>query len=73
MLINIMLAAFMCGLLYVGALQVKIYQYSRTKRIPVAIDYLIVLGARVKGTEPHRLCKGEFIQRHYFSSKTRLR
>lgn len=40
-----------CGLIYVSVLQYKIHQYSDNEAIPNA-DYLIVLGARVKGTVP---------------------
>lgn len=39
------------GLVYVGFLQFKISQYSNMK-VPKKADYLIVLGARVKGTVP---------------------
>jgi uncharacterized SAM-binding protein YcdF (DUF218 family) len=39
------------GLVYVGVLQFKISQYSNMK-VPKKADYLIVLGARVKGTVP---------------------
>ncbi|MEH7356915.1 YdcF family protein [Neobacillus drentensis] len=39
------------GLIYVGFLQFKISQYSRVEA-PKNADYLIVLGARVKGTIP---------------------
>ncbi|MEH7415269.1 YdcF family protein [Neobacillus drentensis] len=39
------------GLLYIGVLQVKISQYSDLKA-PRKADYLIVLGARVKGEIP---------------------
>jgi uncharacterized SAM-binding protein YcdF (DUF218 family) len=39
------------GLLYCGVLQFKIYQYSQLE-VPKKADYLIVLGARVKGTVP---------------------
>jgi uncharacterized SAM-binding protein YcdF (DUF218 family) len=39
------------GLIYVGILQFKISQYSH-KEVPKNADYLIVLGARVKGTVP---------------------
>ena len=38
-------------LIYIGLLQCKIYQYAH-KDIPEKADYLIVLGARVKGTVP---------------------
>ncbi|MEH7305137.1 YdcF family protein [Neobacillus drentensis] len=39
------------GLIYIGFLQFKISQYSH-KEVPKNADYLIVLGARVKGTVP---------------------
>ncbi|PFP25749.1 cytoplasmic protein [Bacillus sp. AFS073361] len=39
------------GLIYIGFLQFKISQYSH-KDVPKNADYLIVLGARVKGTVP---------------------
>lgn len=39
------------GLIYIGFLQFKISQYSRVEA-PKNADYLIVLGARVKGTVP---------------------
>jgi uncharacterized SAM-binding protein YcdF (DUF218 family) len=39
------------GLIYIGILQIKISQYSH-KEVPKNADYLIVLGARVKGTVP---------------------
>ena len=39
------------GLIYVGFLQFKISQYSRVEA-PKNADYVIVLGARVKGTVP---------------------
>lgn len=39
------------GLIYIGFLQFKISQYSH-KEVPKNADYLIVLGARVKGTFP---------------------
>lgn len=39
------------GLIYVGILQFKISQYSH-KEVPKNAYYLIVLGARVKGTVP---------------------
>ncbi|MEH7505108.1 YdcF family protein [Neobacillus drentensis] len=39
------------GLIYIGILQFKISQYSH-KEVPKNADYLIVLGARVKGTVP---------------------
>ena len=39
------------GLVYIGILQFKISQYSNMK-VPKKADYLIVLGARVKGTVP---------------------
>lgn len=39
------------GLIYIGILQFKIIQYSNMK-VPKNADYLIVLGARVKGTIP---------------------
>ncbi len=39
------------GLIYFGFLQFKISQYSH-KEVPKNADYLIVLGARVKGTVP---------------------
>ncbi|WHY69180.1 YdcF family protein [Neobacillus sp. SuZ13] len=39
------------GLIYIGFLQFKISQYSH-KNVPKNADYLIVLGARVKGTVP---------------------
>ncbi|WP_235846461.1 YdcF family protein [Neobacillus drentensis] len=39
------------GLIYIGILQFKISQYSH-KEAPNNVDYLIVLGARVKGTVP---------------------
>ena len=39
------------GLIYVGFLQFKISQYSHVEA-PKNADYLIVLGARVKGTVP---------------------
>ena len=39
------------GILYVAFLQLKIYQHSH-QEIPKNVDYLIVLGARVKGTVP---------------------
>lgn len=39
------------GLIYVGLLQFKISQYSHMEA-PKNADYLIVLGARVKGTVP---------------------
>ncbi|MGF6950723.1 uncharacterized SAM-binding protein YcdF (DUF218 family) [Neobacillus sp. B4I6] len=39
------------GLIYIGILQIKISQYSH-KEVPKTADYLIVLGARVKGTVP---------------------
>ena len=42
------------GLIYVGILQVKIIQYSHVKA-PKNADYLIVLGARVKGKEPSKV------------------
>jgi len=41
----------MLGLIYVGFLQFKISQYSRVEA-PKNADYVIVLGARVKGTVP---------------------
>ncbi|MBT2658258.1 YdcF family protein [Bacillus sp. ISL-18] len=42
------------GLVYIGILQVKIIQYSHIKA-PKNADYLIVLGARVKGKEPSKV------------------
>ncbi|WP_310356354.1 YdcF family protein [Neobacillus drentensis] len=39
------------GLIYISILQFKISQYSH-KEAPKNVDYLIVLGARVKGTVP---------------------
>jgi uncharacterized SAM-binding protein YcdF (DUF218 family) len=39
------------GLIYIGILQFKINQYSKMV-VPNNADYLIVLGARVKGTVP---------------------
>ncbi|PGY08512.1 YdcF family protein [Bacillus sp. AFS031507] len=39
------------GLIYIGKLQIKISQYSNMET-PKNADYLIVLGARVKGTVP---------------------
>ncbi|MEH7073267.1 YdcF family protein [Neobacillus drentensis] len=39
------------GLIYIGILQFKISQYSHNE-VPKNADYLIVLGARVKGTVP---------------------
>jgi uncharacterized SAM-binding protein YcdF (DUF218 family) len=39
------------GLVYISILQFKISQYSNTE-VPKNADYLIVLGARVKGTVP---------------------
>ncbi|SMQ75688.1 Uncharacterized SAM-binding protein YcdF, DUF218 family [Bacillus sp. OV166] len=39
------------GLIYIGILQIKISQYSNMET-PKNADYLIVLGARVKGTVP---------------------
>ncbi|WML44227.1 YdcF family protein [Neobacillus sp. PS3-40] len=39
------------GLIYIGILQFKIYQYSH-KEVPKNASYLIILGARVKGTIP---------------------
>ena len=39
------------GLIYIAILQFKISQYSHTE-VPKNADYLIVLGARVKGTVP---------------------
>ncbi|MDQ0208478.1 YdcF family protein [Alkalicoccobacillus murimartini] len=39
------------GILYMVFLQTKIYQYSH-QEVPDQADYLIVLGARVKGEEP---------------------
>jgi len=42
------------GLIYAGILQVKIIQYSHVKA-PKNADYLIVLGARVKGKEPSKV------------------
>ncbi|MCM3727992.1 YdcF family protein [Neobacillus cucumis] len=42
------------GLIYVCILQVKIIQYSHVKASKSA-DYLIVLGARVKGKEPSKV------------------
>ncbi|PLR98427.1 YdcF family protein [Bacillus sp. T33-2] len=39
------------GLVYVGFLHFKIYQHSHMK-VPKNVDYVIVLGARVKGTVP---------------------
>jgi len=39
------------GLIYIGFLQFKISQYSH-KNVPKNADYLIVLGARVKGIVP---------------------
>ncbi|MCL6571812.1 MAG: YdcF family protein, partial [Bacillus sp. (in: Bacteria)] len=39
------------GLTYIGLLQVKITQYSH-QEVPKNVDYLIVLGASVKGTVP---------------------
>ncbi|MCM3664898.1 YdcF family protein [Mesobacillus subterraneus] len=40
-----------CGLLYVGFLHYKIIQHA-TPEAPKNADYIIVLGARVKGTVP---------------------
>src|SRR4051812_11327360 len=39
------------GVIYIGILQFKISQYSHIV-VPKNADYLIVLGARVKGTTP---------------------
>ncbi|WP_413300647.1 YdcF family protein [Bacillus sp. 1P10SD] len=39
------------GLIYVGVLQFKISQFTHVK-VPKNADYIIVLGARVKGTVP---------------------
>ncbi|MDQ1146441.1 uncharacterized SAM-binding protein YcdF (DUF218 family) [Bacillus sp. SORGH_AS 510] len=39
------------GLIYVGVLQFKISQHIQTD-VPKHVDYIIVLGARVKGTVP---------------------
>jgi uncharacterized SAM-binding protein YcdF (DUF218 family) len=48
----LLLGAFaVLGLIYIGILQFKISQYSH-KEVPKNADYLIVLGARVKGTVP---------------------
>jgi uncharacterized SAM-binding protein YcdF (DUF218 family) len=39
------------GLVYVGILHYKMYQHSRMV-VPNDADYIIILGARVRGTEP---------------------
>ena len=39
------------GLIYIAVLQMKIYQSSH-QEVPTEADYVIVLGARVKGTIP---------------------
>lgn len=47
----ILYALTIMGLIYAGILQYKIYQYSNMK-VPNQVDYIIILGARVKGEEP---------------------
>ena len=48
----LLLGAFaVLGLIYIGILQFKISQYSNMET-PKNADYLIILGARVKGTVP---------------------
>ncbi|GHH96784.1 YdcF family protein [Neobacillus kokaensis] len=49
--LSVMGIIIVLGLIYVGFLQFKISQYSQEK-VPNNADYLIVLGARVKGTVP---------------------
>jgi uncharacterized SAM-binding protein YcdF (DUF218 family) len=47
---------FIFGLMYIGILQYKISTYYHTE-VPKNADYLIVLGARVKGTIPSLVLK----------------
>ncbi|NHM32091.1 YdcF family protein [Neobacillus terrae] len=51
---------FFLGLVYVGVLQFKIYEYKEAV-VPKDADYLIVLGARVKGTVPSLALKYRII------------
>lgn len=46
-----MIIALVCGLVYVGFLHYKIVHHARIEP-PKNADYMIVLGARVKGTVP---------------------
>lgn len=60
---------FICGLVYVGVLQYKIYLYKEAD-VPKDADYVIVLGARVKGTVPSLALKyriktaAEYLKKH---------
>lgn len=47
---------FILGLIYIGILQFKISQFYQSA-VPQNADYLIVLGARVKGTVPSLVLK----------------
>jgi uncharacterized SAM-binding protein YcdF (DUF218 family) len=52
----ISLSLFIIGLIYIGILQYKIFQFNHTT-VPKNADYLIVLGARVKRTVPSLVLK----------------